>query len=1151
MPLRIIYGRAGTGKTNYCINEIKKKIDNNENNNYILIVPEQFTFQTENRILEAIGEKSVLNAEVLSFKRIAHRIFNTCGGLTKKIIKDAGKNMVIYKVLEELSDNMKYFGIASKKDGFIDVISTLISELKKYDISDENLEVMLDEVEDEALKDKLNDIRGILENFNYKLHKNYIDGEDQLSIALEHLKSCDLYKDAEIWIDEFNTFTPQQMSIIVELIKRAKVVNITLPMDEGNTRFKDVDLFNATKSTERRLLRALEENNLSFKGYINLNEDIPYRFKDNDELAHLERQLYSYPFVSYEKAQNSIRLYKANNSYDELEFIAKDILRLVRDKGFRYKDISLICRNIDSYEKIASVIFDQYEIPYYIDKKLDVASNPLVILINSAMDIISKNWTYESVFKYLKSGLIVIDREDIDKLENYILAYGIKGAKWKEEQWDYYSSSSFKNSEITENQIQELNEINDIKHWVESPLLSLEDKCKGKKSVKEFAIALYEFLEDDLDISAKFEEKITAFEENGLISKVKEYSNIMDILIEVLEQCVDILGDEIVDLKEFLRIINVGFSKYEMGVVPVSIDQVNVGDITRIKSRGARAIYVVGVNDGILPAVNKEEGILSDKDRNNLKDKGIQLASDTKTKVFEEQFLVYTALTIAREYLVLTYPLADFEGKALRPSIIVHRMKKIFPHIKEESSGFNIIENRDKFYNISAKQPTFNDLIMMIRRNFDDENTDDYWGDVYKYFMDDDEWERKLNNIIRALEYSNMEKISSDKVKKLYASENGKFQFSVSKLERYAQCPFAYYIQYGLKAKDRKIYEFSAPDLGSFMHEILDEFTNEVKEKSIAWSELNQEKCRDIVNHLVNKQLDENKGSILNSSYRYKYFTDRFKRIITKSVMVIAEQMKKSDFEVFQNEFAFGGNSDGGQIKITLPDGENVFLTGRIDRIDKLELDGNNYIRIIDYKSGTQNFDLNKLFNGLQIQLLVYLDILLRNSEKIIGDQALPGAMLYFKIDDPIIKSNKELSEEEVKELVLKELKLDGLMLRDVDVVKSMDNDIEEGGYSLIIPARVNKSGELAKSKALISEEQFDLIRKYVNKKVIELSEMMLNGNIDIEPCKDGEKTFCEYCSYSYICQFDLSIENNNYKRIKKEKEEVLWEAIKEKVNEK
>ncbi|MGL5616937.1 MAG: helicase-exonuclease AddAB subunit AddB [Sarcina sp.] len=1149
MPLRIIYGRAGTGKTNYCVKEIKKRIDNKEDNKYILIVPEQFTFQTENRLLNEIGEKSVLNAEVLSFKRIAHRIFNNCGGLTKRVIKDAGKNMLIYKVLEELSDKMKAFGVASKKDGFIDIISTLISELKKYEVTNESLDIMIDEVEDLVLKEKLKDIREILNNFNLKLHKSYIDGEDQLTMALEYFKDCDLYKDSEVWIDEFNTFTPQQMNIILELIKRAKIVNITLPMDERNGRVKDIDLFNTTKNTEKRLIRALEENNLSFKGYIGLNEDVPYRFKENKELAHLEKQFYAYPFNSFEESQKNLRLYKANNSYDELEFIAKDITRLVRECNYRFKNISLICRNIEDYEKITSVIFEQYEIPYYIDKKLDVASNPLVILINSAIDIVNKNWSYESVFKYLKSGLIGIDKDLIDRLENYILAYGIKGTKWKEEEWNYYSSSSFKNSEITEKQIKELNDINEIKHYVEEPLLKLERNSKGKKTVREFSTILYEFLDEDLKVLDKIEEKIKFFEDIKLASKVKEYSTIMDILVEVLEQCVDILGDEKVDLKEFSRIINVGFSKYEMGVVPVAIDQVNVGDISRIKSRGAKAIYIVGINDGVLPAVNKEEGILSDRDRNNLKERGIQLASDTKTKVFEEQFLVYTALTIAEDYLVLTYPLADFEGKALRPSIIIHRMKKIFPQLKEESYGYNLSAKRDKLYDITAKSPTFNNLIMAIRRDFDNEDVDKYWGDVYNYFMENKQWERKLNNAIKGLKYSNLDSISSEKVKQLYANDYGKFQFSVSKLERYAQCPFAYYVQYGLKAKDRKIYEFSAPDLGSFMHEILDEFTNEVKEKSIAWSELNQEKCRDIINLLVNKQIEENKGSILNSSHRYKYFTDRFKRILTKSVMVITEQMKKSSFEVFQNEFEFGGKKPEDQIKINLPSGEEVYLTGRIDRIDKLNLEGKQYLRIIDYKSGTQNFDLNKLFNGLQIQLLIYLDILLKNSEKIIGEQAFPGAMLYFKIDDPIIKSKKELTEEEVKEEVLKELKLDGLMLNDVEVIKSMDNDINEGGFSLIIPARLKKDGSLSKSKSLITEEQFDLIRAYVNKKVIDISELMLSGNIDIEPCKEGENSFCDYCSYSHICQFDLSIENNCYKHIRKEKEEKLWDKIEEKVN--
>ena len=1149
MSLRIIYGRAGTGKSSYCIDQIKNRIDRNEDNKLILIVPEQFTFETENRMLREIGEKCVLNAEVLSFKRLANRVFSNFGGITKRTIKDAGKSMLIHKVLDEVISDMKVFARAAKQEGFIDVIATLVTEFKKYNVDEEVLAEMIKELEDVELTNKLVDLEKIFRAFNERLHKNYIDGEDELSILADKLKISDMYKGAEIWIDEFTTFTPQQMDIIVELLKKAKRVNITLSMDEGNTRVRETDVFSVTKNTERRLLRAIEENSIAFDGYENINEEVPERFKNSERLAHIERQIYSYPFKSYYKDVNDVRLYKANNSYDELEFIAKDILRLVREEGYRYRDIGVVCRNIDCYEKIASVIFNDFEIPHYIDKKLDVASNPLIVLINSAIDIISRNWSYESVFKYLKSGLIGIDIEEIDRLENYVLAYGIKGAKWKVDEWTYYSSNSFKNEEITEEQKVYLNRINDIKSWVEEPLIALEEKCSGKKTLREFVVALYEFLDNDLGVFERIKKKINYFEENEMQNKVKEYSQIVDILVEVLEQAVEVLGDEIVDKKDFIRILNVGFSKYEMGVVPVALDQVNIGDITRIKSRRPKALYVVGVNDGVLPSANKEEGILSDRDRNILLEKGMSLASDTRTKVFEEQFLVYTALTMVSDYLVITYPLADFEGKAMRASIIIHRLKKIFPRLKEESTGYNLDKQKDKYYDITAKSPTFNELIGAIRREYDDKNIGECWDEVYKYFDNLKGWDLKLKNVVKGLKYSNLEEsISKQMAKKLYSNSSGNLVFSVSKLERYAQCPFAYFIEYGLKAKDRKVYDFSAPDLGTFMHEILDDFTNVIRDRGIRWNDLSNKECRGIINDLVNNQINTNDGSILSSSYRYKYLTERYKKILTRSVTTIAEQMRKSNFEIFKNEFAFGTFDDSDPIEVELPTGEKVYLIGRVDRIDNLELDGKQYLRVIDYKSGKKKFDLNKLYNGLQIQLLVYLDVLLRNSEEILKTQALPGAMFYFKIDNPMISSKKQLSEEEIEKEILSKLKFDGLLLKDPKIIMSMDKDMTNGDGSLIIPAKFKKDGNLASSDALITEKQFDILREYVNKKVVELCSEMISGNIKLEPYEDDKEYLYENSPYAHIFQFDTAIPGNKYKVLEKDKPKEVWEKMKDAV---
>ncbi|EOU1472391.1 helicase-exonuclease AddAB subunit AddB [Clostridium perfringens] len=1151
MGLKIIYGRAGTGKSTFCINQIKKKINNSPTNKLILLVPEQFTFQTENKVLNAIGERYVLNAEVLSFKRLAHNVFNECGGATRTIMGDAGKSMLIFKVLEDLGDNMTVFKNASRQKGFIDIASKTITEFKKYNVNNEVLDLTINEIEDENLKMKMEELKDVFNEFNSRLHEGYVDEEDQLLLLNEKLDGCSLYDGAEIWIDEFSSFTPNQLSVIGKLLKRAKSVNITLSIDEVNSLKGESDLFVATKNTEKRLMNLIQEEGIAFNGYINLNEDIPYRFKENKELAHIERQLYAYPFKQYRGENNSLRLYRANNNYDEIEFVAKDILRLVREKQYRFKDISVICRDVDNYEKVVSAIFAEYEIPYYIDKKIDIASNPLIVFINSAVDIISKNWTYESMFKYLKTGLIkefrgVEGAELIDELENYVLAYGIKGKKWMEE-WVNYSSSILKEEEISEENKQRLERLNDIRETIATPLDEFNKECKGKKTLKEFATILYEFLDAKLDVMDTIDKYVEYFKENDMAIEAKEYSEVRDIFIDVLEQAVDVLGNEVMDLNEFMKVLNIGLSQYEMGLIPVALDQVNIGDITRIKSRGTKALYIIGVNDGVLPSASKEEGILSDNDREILLEKGISLASDTRTKIFEEQFLVYTAFTIAEEYLVVTYPLADFEGKSQRPSIIVHRLKKILPNVKEESEGFKLVD--DKYEKISAKIPTLNELMIAIRKNYDGAEIEDYWKYVYDWYLREPKWKERIEYVRKGLEYTNLENnISKEKAKKLYEDNKNKISLSVSRLERYAQCPFAYYIQYGLKAKDRKIYEFTAPDLGSFMHEILDEFTNEIKEKDLKWSDLSKENCRNIINSLVDNQVKNNKSSILNSSKRYSYFTDRFKRILTKSVMVISEQMKRSDFEIYKNELAFGFSKDVNSIKLDLPSGESFYLNGRIDRVDKLNLDGETYLRIIDYKTGSKKFDLNKFYNGLQMQLLVYLDALINNSENIVENQAMPGAILYFRIDDPILKSKGDLTEEEIKSEVLKELKLEGLLLDDVKVVKAMDNTLEPGTHSLIIPANMKKAGDLGKNKALITMEQFELLRKYVNEKMVEICQNMIEGKIDIEPCKENKNIVCDYCNYSHICQFDSSLEDNRYKVIPKKKDEEIWKSINEKV---
>jgi len=1143
MSIRFIYGRAGTGKSKFCIDEIKNNIAEEADNKLILLVPEQYTFNTENKILKFIGERALLRTEVLSFKKMANEVSEECGGRVKDIIKESGRNMLIHRVLNENIDFLDYFKRISREQGFNEIISEIISEFKKYNVDIETLRKIDEKVDNIELIQKLNELTIIYEAFNSKMHESYIDGDDELTLLSKKLLENDIYKGAEVWIDEFTSFTPQQLEIVRLLAKRCKRVNITLCMECKSLEGEDItDVFNTIKSTENNILKIMKENNVAYDEPIDLNNNISYRFKDNLELKHIERYFFTYPFNEYDKSCNRVEVYKANNIYDEVDRVAKSIIELVREKGYRYKDISVVCRNIDDYEKVTSVIFNDYDIPYFLDKKTQLLSNPLIILISSAFEILFKNWSYESIFKYLKSGLVGIENSYIDILENFILEHGIKGYKWTVK--EIISEKWFNNNEeLTKEKIL----ISEIMDEIRTPLMTFHNKINGKYKVRDICTAIYEFL---IDVKAfeRINNWIENFERIGLEDKVKEYSQVQSIVVDILDQAVDVIGEEILDSFEFFKILNSGFTNEKIGVIPVALDQVNIGDIARIKGRDVKVLYIVGINDGVLPSSKKDEGILSDRDRGILNEIGVKLASTTRNKVFEEQFLLYTALSISSEYLMLSYPMADFEGKSLRPSIVIPRIKKIFPKLVEESAIYDLKSRKDKISKVIAPIPTFNELIVAVRRDFDKEDIEAYWPEVYNWFKENDDFKDKVKNIFKGLTYSNVgDKVAKKKLRKLYQNDMGKLVFSVSRLEKYAECPFSYFVQYGLKAKNRKVYEFTPPDLGSFVHEMLDSFTNKIKDEGILWSELDTEKCNAIVSNIIDKKLNVESNSILNSTKKFKYLAQRFKRVISKSVSVIANQIGKGEFEVFKTEFNFGSFSSGEAITLDLESKEKIYLQGRIDRIDTLDLDGETYIRIIDYKTGAKKFDLNELYYGLQMQLLVYLDALIKNSKYILDKQVRPGAVLYFKIDDPIIKGKKEMTTEEVQQEVLDALKMKGLILKDARVVRAMDKDIE--GYSLVIPAAFKTDGDFKANSDVVTEDEFTLLRKYVNKKMIELCEDMLSGDIKIEPTKHSNRTHCEYCDFSAICQFDSSIKDNKYKIIMKKPQNDIWNSIEKEIS--
>jgi ATP-dependent helicase/nuclease subunit B len=1135
MSLRIIYGRAGCGKSTFCLNEIKSSLERGQASRHIIIVPDQFSYQAEKRLIKALGASGINGVEVLSFGRLSHRVLGEVGGIVRKHINPAGKSILVYTIMERLKESLRVFSKAAGQRGFVNTLCGTISEFKRYNITPEAVNTLEMADMSTQLKDKLHDIGLIYGDFEKRLHDKYIDADDDLALLAEKLTQCKLFEGSEIWIDEFSGFTPQEYKVIERLMAKAVRVNVALCTDclADELALEEIDAFLPAKTASAKLKRLAEDIGVKVEVPAALKSD---GLKYNKELAFLEANLYTYIHGTYKEDTKYLSLYEAPNIYAEAESAARDILRKCREEGLRYRDIAVLTGDLALYEKVIRVIFREYGIPCFIDRKKDITGHPLVLLVLSTLEVFTSNWSYEAVFRYLKTGLTGVNREDLDLLENYVLANGIKGSSWvRDEDWSYTLGYSVQKPGTGQYVLEVLQRVNGMRRTVAAPLTKLYKTVKGRNTGKEICTALYDFL-CELEVPERLEKLVQHFTEAGELDRADEYSQVWNILLELLDQVVEAMGEEAVKVETFLELLTVGFGEYNIGLIPAALEQVLVGSLERSKSHDVKAIYILGANDGIFPVPFKQEGILSDRDRETLGTIGMELAPDTRGRTFEQQYLIYTALTAPSEYLRLSFCAADRDGRALRPSMIISRLKRMFPNISFESGMTKSESGSSAEACISAPLPTFNELVAAMRQSLEGKYTDPLWKNVVDWYSKEEEWQEKYGRMVAGFNYTNqVELIKQERVRMLYGST---IHTSVSRLEKYSSCPFSYYVEYGLKAKERNIMKMNAPDTGSFMHRVIDRFSKTVSESSTGWRQIEKDWCAERVALIVDELVQDMAGTIFLSSSRYKYFADRLKRVLTRAVWMIAEHIKRSTFEPIGYELGFGDGEKLPPITLELTTGDSMVLSGRIDRMDCLETEEGKYFRVVDYKSGSKQFKLADVYYGLQIQLITYLDAVGESLGKESGKPVLPAGVLYFKLDDPIVLGGRGASEEEIEKAIMKALKMKGLLLADVKLIKEMDTSIE--GDSLIIPARVNKGGDLGRASAATAE-QFDLIKRHVRKLLNSLGEEMLKGNISISPYRQKRMAACTYCGYMSICQFDTKLSGNNYRNLHEKKDEEVW----------
>ena len=1136
--MNIIYGRSGSGKSEYIYNKIKSELETAPKT--YIVTPEQFSFTAEKKLLETLDEGATTRVEVLSFERMAYRVLQETLGTSLKNIDKAGKAMVVSSLLEEAQKELNFLG---KNIENIDLILTQITEFKKHGITAEMLKEKMDTTQDTYLKLKIKDMYTIYSRFEDRLQDNYIDENDLLNLLAQNIESSHLFDNCLFYIDEFAGFTKQEYNVIQVLEKIAKDIYITVCTDDLRViKSPEADIFYDNKQTVQTLKQIAD-----IKNEIHLENS--YRFK-NEELRHLEKNIFDLPYTTYNKEAGNIKLTIAKNQYEEIENVAREISKLVRKEGYRYRDIGVITKNLEDYSSLCKAIFSEYEIPVFIDEKKDITSDIFVKYVLAILDIFAKNWSYEAVFNYLKSGIVKVDR--LYELENYCLKWNIKGSKWYEKPWDFGEEDTFE-AEQKE---------------VITPLLEFRKNLNSKNTADKISEELYKFILKNCDAyqntNKQAQKKSENKQENNELSNKdvdKEgwiNTDSYNAVIDVIDEIAELFKDVKMSFDTYSKLLKTGIQTKEIGQIPQTQDKVTVGDVNRSKTHKVRAIFIIGVNDGVFPSVPSSEGFFNDKDRENLKEEGLELAKGTLEKMYEENFNIYKAFSTAEERLYISYPASDVDDKPLRKSTTISKLRRIFPKLKEntyiddslnkakenlklEKDNANVGEQHslqdncineapEAEMNIYTKEVTFSELLSHIN------NMNGSWYEVYNWYKNNPKYSYRLEKALEGLEYTNLpEKINKHNVQKLYGDT---LHTTVSRLEQYKSCEFSYYLKYGLKLSSKEKMDIKPVDTGSFMHDVVDTFFKENENvKGISDEELKK-----ILDKIVEDKLSMPRNYIFTATAKYRNLVTRLKRVIFYSMKYIVQSLKNSEFDVMQTELEFGNNTYP-PIEMTLDDGKRVSITGKIDRIDIAKAPNGKYIRIIDYKSSTKDIELNKVIAGLQLQLLTYVDAITQK------EKAEPAGALYFSLIEPKLASaKKEMSKEEIEQIIKKNYKMNGLVLADINVIKMMDKNLQTG-KSDIIPVELNSSGEINyKNSKTVTKDEFENLQKYTIKLIKQISKEILDGNIDLKPyyALNNKKTPCSYCEYKSICQFNPKLAGNKYNYIgTKSRQEILDEISK------
>lgn len=1143
MPLRIIHGGIGSKKSDMCVEEIRRMHEKFPSKHCIMLVPDHYSFETEKRFVKEFRGTGLNNIDVMTPRKMAVTYLSA---KDLNYLSDSGRQMLISRAIREYcleEENIPLIR-TMKTQGFTGVMESLISEMKRYCVLPQMLMNSIEMTDNETLKNKLRAISVIYSKYNEFFESgNYTDSKDDLTRVAEYIRDdANFAENVCVWIDHFDEFLPQHIEILKAMLDRNVDVTISLnylPNDENYIYMSE------TYNMIRSLMECVED--------IECSESLMH--VNSSEIRFLLLN-YNNLKAQYDKEVKDISVFAGRDSYSEIEHTAGEILRLVREKGYRYRDIAVMCADTYEMGHIIKAVFDEYEIPYFSDEKIVLSDHPIAMQLLSVFDMFDEDWSYNSVLRYLRSGFIYDDEYrhikqfDIDYIDNFALKYGIRGRKkWLDEKWVCEKDSFERVWDDVEEEEGEYESklVNEIKDRLMQPLLELYKSVKKGKTARDYANVVFNFLEN-INMYGGLKKDVKSFEANGKLDEAQQFSEIWNLILEVLDQTVVTMADRQLTFSEYGEYIKAGLSKCEIKTIPSCIDSVCVGSVERSTAAPVKALFVTGAVSGTYPNEISDEGFLSNSDRYILKERcNITIAPDTKGQMRGQYFKVYKALAPVTDKLFLSYPVQNGEGKALRPSRMVIDIQRMFKNLKTHDNL--ITDFTDKSY-ISSPAATIHKLLINksgkqdVTRNIE-------WETVYRWFKNHEEYKNKLELLEKAHRFGNgRTHIEKNTARLLFGS--GDTTYSASRLNTYSKCPFSYFMKYGLNAEEQEISEIAAHDFGSYAHRFIQEFCVRVEngadtpeEKAKKWKNLSDEDRNLCIDTITNETKEKIKDFHAADEERRLNMIDRIAKTVRGSAAVVHKSLKKGRYTAdgFEKEFD--------KIKI----GDGIYIKGAVDRVDSYEDNDKEYIRIIDYKTGYTGFDIVNIYNRIDMQMVIYAIAVKKSEAEIRHRNTEISGIFYNKIKDEFVKSdNADLAGKEH----VKNMRLDGVVFApctedgsiDMESIYAVDEDARNSFENHEIyksdfsPISITKGGKIA-AGTVYTDKECQALMHHAAESVKYIDQEIKSGNIEVKPYEESKTlNACTWCEFKEACSFER--ENADVRKKLGTKEEAWRKIIEE-----